>query len=267
MAPVTPPAAPPPAPAPTVEPIVEPAAAAPAHDEAAAPIADSGAAAPIDAGEANDPGKPGTAATVKRQPVHAKPPIARREPPHPVIAKRVATAPVAAPGAAPAAAPAANEAVAAALPPIEPPHARAEPESPPVVAPPVPPVAPPVAPAVVGPVAPPSPGSLDAEPAITELNVVGSLSTAVVRRSLERTLSSMRGCYRTAAKATNTTQAVELKLAFEIDENSLATKVVPQASFGSLAACAANVAGQIRTPEAPDTGTARVTAVIRFRPS
>ncbi|HET9623927.1 MAG TPA: hypothetical protein VFP84_21290, partial [Kofleriaceae bacterium] len=108
---------------------------------------------------------------------------------------------------------------------------------------------------------------MDAEPSIAELNVVGSLSPSVVRRSLERTLASMRGCYRMAAKASNATLAVDLKLAFEIDENSLATKVVPQASFGSLATCAAGVAGQIRTPEAPDVGTVRVTAVIRFRPS
>jgi hypothetical protein len=136
----------------------------------------------------------------------------------------------------------------------------------PVVVTPV--VTAPVKPAPVKPAAPPSPGSLDATPSVATLEVKGSLSPAIVRRSVERTLSSLRGCYRTAAREAHATPAIDLRITFEIDENSLATQVsTGGASFGSLGICAAGVAGQIRTPEAPDVGTVQVTAVIRFRPS
>jgi hypothetical protein len=100
------------------------------------------------------------------------------------------------------------------------------------------------------------------------LDVKGSLSPSIVRRSVERMLVPLRGCYRSAAQAGRATPALELRLAFEIDENSLATHVATSgASFGSLARCAAEVAGQIRTQEAPDVGTAQVIVVIGFRPS
>src|SRR6185503_12379071 len=130
-----------------------------------------------------------------------------------------------------------------------------QPEPPPPPAPPDAAVAPPpvAAPAiaVVKPTvkAPPAPGSLDATPSVASLEVKGSLSPSIVRRSVERTLASMRACYRTAARATKSTPAIELKLTFEIDENNLATQVATSGSsaFGSLATCAASVAGQIRT--------------------
>jgi len=61
---------------------------------------------------------------------------------------------------------------------------------------------------------------------------------------------------------------VDLRLTFEIDENSLATQIATSgAGVGSLATCAAGVASQIRTQEAPDVGTVQVAVVIRFRPS
>jgi hypothetical protein len=103
---------------------------------------------------------------------------------------------------------------------------------------------------------------------VVSVEVKGSLSPSIVKRSVERTLPSLRSCYRTAARTAKATPAVELRLSFEIDENSLATKITTSgASFGSLAACVAGVTSQIRTQEAPDVGTAQVTAVIRFRPS
>jgi eukaryotic-like serine/threonine-protein kinase len=115
--------------------------------------------------------------------------------------------------------------------------------------------------------APPPPGTLDATPSIATLEVKGSLSSAIVRRSVERTLSSLQGCYRTAARAGGTTPAIDLQLTFEIDENRLAVNVAAGgASFGSLGSCATAVARQIRTKEAPDVGTAEVAVVIRFRP-
>ena len=100
------------------------------------------------------------------------------------------------------------------------------------------------------------------------LDVKGSLSPSTVRRSVERTLSSLRACYRTAARAGGSTPPIDLRLTFEIDENSLATQVATSGtSFGSLASCAAGVMSQIRTQEAPDVGTVQVAVVIRFLPS
>ena len=113
-----------------------------------------------------------------------------------------------------------------------------------------------------------APGSLDAVPTVTTLDVKGSLSPSIVRRSVDRTLDQLRACYRVAAHAGGSTPAVDLQLSFEIDENGLATRVATAGTrFGSLASCAAGVTGQIRTQEAPDVGTAHVTVGIRFRPS
>jgi phage tail tube protein FII len=103
---------------------------------------------------------------------------------------------------------------------------------------------------------------------VVSIDVKGSLSPSIVRRGVERTLPSLRACYRTAARAGGMTPAIELRLAFEIDENGLATHVTTAGtSFGTLASCAAAAGGQIRTQVAPDVGTAQVTVVIGFRPS
>jgi hypothetical protein len=114
---------------------------------------------------------------------------------------------------------------------------------------------------------PVGPGSLDAMPSLDSLDVTGSLSGSVVKRSLERALSSLRTCYQTAARAGNATPAVELKIRFEIDENGAATHVATSGTgFGSLASCAAGVLGGLHTQQAPDTGTAQVSVLIRYRP-
>jgi serine/threonine-protein kinase len=144
---------------------------------------------------------------------------------------------------------------------------RAPAESvPPLVTPPPVISRPVIPPPVISP--PVGPGTLDATPSIASLEVKGPLPSSTVRRSVDRTLASLRACYRTAARAAGRTPAVELHLTFEVDENSLATRVATSgASFGSLASCAIGVVSHIRTAEAPDVGTARVTVVIRFRPS
>ena len=184
--------------------------------------------------------------------------IPRREPLRP--AKRAAATP-----ATPVAT--ATSAIVAAAPPPSVEPSEHEPPAPVVVPPPAPFVLPPPAPPIQL-VRAPVAGSLDATPAVVSLDVKGSLSPSIVRRSVERTLTSLRGCYRTAARAGQSTPELELRLAFEIDENSRATHVATSGgSFGSLASCAAGVASQIRTQEAPDVGTAQVTVVIGFRPS
>jgi eukaryotic-like serine/threonine-protein kinase len=225
------------------------------------------------------------AAAIKKPPVRSKPaprPVVRTallKPAKPpvVAAATVAPAPPPAPPSAPP--PPAAEAQGpqtAAGSPIEtevqpePPALAPPPPPPPEATAPPPPVTTPTLAVVKAPArpVPPPAGSLDATPSVARLEVKGSLSPSIVRRSLERTLSSLRGCYRTAARAAKATPAVELQLTYEIDENRLATQVATSgANFGSLSTCAAGVAGQIRTQEAPDVGTVQVTAVIRFRPS
>ncbi|HEX8106385.1 MAG TPA: hypothetical protein VF516_01605, partial [Kofleriaceae bacterium] len=96
----------------------------------------------------------------------------------------------------------------------------------------------------------------------------GSLATSVARRSVERVLPGLRACYAAAARASRTAPAIELRLSFEIDENSLATHVATgDVRFGAFARCVAGVAGQIHSTQAPDVGTARVVVVIQFHPS
>lgn len=214
------------------------------------------------------------------RPAPVKPPVAAKTPAvvaktpakrGPVIATAAVAAPLAplAPAALPAAAPELPGAQTAPGSPIE---TEVQPEPPAAAPPDAAVVVPPPAPSapVAAPVKPPpvAVGALDATPSIISVEVKGSLSPSIVKRSIERTLPSLRSCYRTAARAARSTPAVELRLSFEIDENSLATQVTTSgASFGTLATCAVGVTSQIRTQEAPDVGTAQVTAVIRFRPS
>jgi eukaryotic-like serine/threonine-protein kinase len=199
-------------------------------------------------------------AAIKHPVVRPKTPT---RPPRP--GRRVATAaPGSAPprGVAPAAPPAAEPLAAA-------PTAAGEPAGEPPVAAEIA-AAPPRAAAPSGPAGPVAvgPGSLDAVPAFESLDVRGSLSTSVVKRSMERQLASLRACYQTAARAGNATPAVDLKISLEIDENGAATHVTTSGTgFGSLASCAAGVVGGIHTQQAPDTGTAQVLVLIRFRPS
>ncbi|HET7501856.1 MAG TPA: serine/threonine-protein kinase, partial [Kofleriaceae bacterium] len=220
---------------------------------------------------ATAPARGGHTAALKRPLVRIKPPL-RRDPARP--GKRVglatgatgaAIAPAVGPAeATPPAAPEAGSAAAHAEPPAEREATAAVQPAPAAL----PASAPPPLPLPTPPPPPPSPGTLDATPSIGALDVKGSLSPAIVRRSIERTLGSLRACYRTAARAAGSTPAVDLRLSFEIDENSLATRVAASGgSLGSLASCATQVTGQIRTPEAPDVGTAQVIVVIRFRPS
>jgi hypothetical protein len=199
-------------------------------------------------------------ASVKHPGVRPKAPV---RPPRP--GRRVATA---APGSAPP-----RGVAPAAPPPAEPPAAAptaaGEPAGEPPVAAEIAPAPPrpatpsdPAGPVAVG------PGSLDAVPAYESLDVRGSMSTSVVKRSMERQLASLRACYQTAARAGNATPAVDLKISLEIDENGAATHVTTSGTgFGSLASCAAGVLGGIHTQQAPDTGTAQVSVLIRFRPS
>jgi tRNA A-37 threonylcarbamoyl transferase component Bud32 len=248
-------------------PAATPAAAAPTAGDSEPP------AAPTDADEASAAAPP-PAAAVRPGPGRTAPSVKRPPPPRPVIRRgvkprlpagaelpavspaQVAVAPVSAepPAAGNGASPAAAE-----------PVRTAEPLPMPAPSPPPPP---PPAPPVAGPPQVAAPRSLDAVPEIASFDLQGSLATSVARRSVERVLPGLRACYAAAARAGGAAPAIELRLSFEIDENSLANHVATgDVGFGSLARCAAGVASQIRTTQAPDVGTAHVVAVIKFHPS
>jgi serine/threonine-protein kinase len=243
------PVAPPPAPgSATSAPTPSPAATPPPDEPAAEPSPEPAAKPP--------PEHP--VASIRRPVMRPKAPL-RREPPRPGRRVTVAAAPGGPPRGTAPAAPAAEPALIA---PIAPP---AEPAGEPPVA-----IAEPL-PGAGGSAsepAPVGPGSLDAVPAFDQLDVKGSLASSVVKRGMERQLGSLRTCYQTAARAGNATPAVDLQVSLEIDENGAATHVITSGpEFGSLAHCAAGVLGGVHTQQAPDTGTAQVSVLIRFRPS
>jgi serine/threonine protein kinase len=262
-------------PAPTAEarselavakPIASPAPApapppAPSTAMAAASAPSTAAPAPPPAAPAAEPAAPEhPVASTRRPVVRPKAPI-RRELPRPGRRVALASATVAPPRNAPAAdAETAPVTPSAAAEPAGEPASAAEP-------------APAPGPGLglggpAGPAAPIGPGSLDAVPAFDNLDVKGSMASSVVRRGMERHLSSLRTCYQSAARAGNATPAVDLRIRFEIDENGAATHVTTSGTgFGSLASCAAHVLGGVHTQQAPDTGTAQVSVLLRFRPS
>jgi len=296
-----------PVPLPPGDPPVAADEPAPEPDPAVDPAVDP-AAAPEPAPEPAPTPAPPTARPVPGRAVAVAParPVTRRPPPRAIqraaagprtpAAARVAVAPAGSDAATASDAPAAADPAGAAPPaaagpevatvpgrtaPSEaaPPGAPSSPTVPPaapaITAPPGPEPAPapvlakpaPAAPVKPAPAAPPT-GSFDATPEVASLDVIGSLSSSIVRRSLDRTLPALRACYGAAARASRVTPAVDLQLSYELDETGAATHVATGGTqLGSLARCAAGLASQLRTREAPDIGTVKVVVVIHFRPS
>jgi hypothetical protein len=111
-------------------------------------------------------------------------------------------------------------------------------------------------------------GSLDAVPTIGAFDVAGSLDRAVARDALARVLPYLRTCYREAAQRAQQTPALTAKITFEITESRgvQAAKVTLADPIG-LTTCAQAVVTRIRAREAPDVGTAAVTATITLQPT
>lgn len=111
------------------------------------------------------------------------------------------------------------------------------------------------------------PGSLDAVPLVTKLAVDGSLTTGEVHTALNRSLDTLRGCYRSAAKHANQTPDVSIRVNFVIDEGARASRVRIVGDSLGLGGCAKDAIGDVRTRVAPDVGTVSVSAVVRFKPT
>ncbi|MEO8706135.1 MAG: protein kinase [Kofleriaceae bacterium] len=182
---------------------------------------------------------PATPPTVSRVATRAKPPI-RPQPP------AVRLDPVA---------------VTATLPPVVEPVAPAIEPTPVVVEPPrIATPAPPPAPI-------PEPPSLEARAAIVALHVRGSLSDAVVRRAIERTVPELRACYRRAARTPSRSATTTVHIAFVVDDTRRATQIRATAgSWSELASCVAGAIGSVRSQIAPDVGTVDVSLDLAFTP-
>jgi hypothetical protein len=87
-----------------------------------------------------------------------------------------------------------------------------------------------------------------------------------VRNAFERVQSTLRGCYRTAARRASKTPALAIKVTFEIDEARAARGVRISGDTLGLAGSVGDALSTIRTRVAPDVGTIAVTAVIKFDP-
>jgi len=248
----------------------EPAAAAPVNEPAAPPVEVAAAAPDAHADEA-EPAAPeaGPSRGAAKAPKTTRPAIVRTK------GRITTTAPkVTETRAGHGSETSGSAAIVATTPaPVAPAVEAPKPvEAAPPPAAPVP--APPSAPVAKAPAPAPAPrpaavpvGSMDAMPAIANLDVNGPLPASVVRRGVERVLPSLRACYRAAASAQKKTPVVALTLTFEIDENSSATNVAGgAASFGSLSSCVRNAVGEIQTQQAPDVGTAQVGVTIKFTP-
>jgi hypothetical protein len=114
---------------------------------------------------------------------------------------------------------------------------------------------------------PPSKGSLQATASIS-IDVRG-LAESEIRRGLDRisAVSAFQRCYHAAAERAGKTPAAEVRLTFEIDESRTARKVSAKGGgLPGLADCVSRGAGQIRTNNPPDVGTARVGVTVTFRP-
>ncbi len=109
-------------------------------------------------------------------------------------------------------------------------------------------------------------GTLDAVPRLTRVSVDGSLPTSELRSAIERVQSTLRGCYRGAARRAARTPALTIKVWFEIDEGRSARRVRISGDTLGLAGCVEDALASIRTRVAPDVGTVAVTALIEFDP-
>jgi hypothetical protein len=99
------------------------------------------------------------------------------------------------------------------------------------------------------------------------VTVSGPLPSSDVERAVSRVAPAFTDCYRQAARKLGRDGAGTARATFFIDESKAARDVaVTGAPLPGMSGCLATALGRVRTREAPDVGTARVTLSIRFTP-
>ena len=117
------------------------------------------------------------------------------------------------------------------------------------------------------PAPPPRPLSMRARAELRSLEVRGSLSTAVIRRALERIEPQLRGCFAAQAAASRRSIATTVHLTFIVDDTRKASAVQAASStWPALASCVGEVVHELRTNTAPDVGSVPVSVDIAFTP-
>jgi tRNA A-37 threonylcarbamoyl transferase component Bud32 len=101
------------------------------------------------------------------------------------------------------------------------------------------------------------------------LSVRGSLTTAQVKRALDRVSQAVRGCYGPSAKQAGRSPKVALRTRFEIDETQHARAIQTTPAGGDLpglSACVDRALLGLWSEQAPDVGTVDVSLVLQFSP-
>jgi len=101
---------------------------------------------------------------------------------------------------------------------------------------------------------------------MADLSVRGSLTTAVVRRAVERVMPVVSACYGPAVTRAGRSPAVDVRTRFEIDESQRAQTIRTASVLPGLAECVDRALGGVRTEAPPDVGTEDVTFVFQFAP-
>ena len=103
--------------------------------------------------------------------------------------------------------------------------------------------------------------------AIESLSVRGSLTTAQIRRAIDRVTASARACYGPAAKAAASSPSVSLSVRFVVDETQRARQLeLGPSALPGLAPCVTRALASLRAEAAPDVGDVDVAFVLRFDP-
>jgi serine/threonine-protein kinase len=139
----------------------------------------------------------------------------------------------------------------------EPIHEEHEP--PPLPPPPPPPSPSPLPPPPPAPPPTPSPRPTTARITLADLSVRGSLTSASIRRALDRVVPAIRACYAAA-----THPPAELRVRLEIDESQRARDVAIAGAPTELSRCVQRAFAGVRTDAAPDVGTEDVVLAVRY---
>jgi len=103
--------------------------------------------------------------------------------------------------------------------------------------------------------------------AIENLSVRGALTSAQIRRALDRVVPQLRACYGPAATAAGSSPAISITTRLEIDESQRAHGIeLVDPRLAGLKACVQRELANVRAEQAPDVGSVDVAFVLHFTP-
>jgi serine/threonine-protein kinase len=117
-------------------------------------------------------------------------------------------------------------------------------------------------------VKPKVPTSFKAGISFSDFKATGSLSSRVTKKAVDRGKAALLACYAPAARANKKNATVSIRVNFEFDETGLASRVnvTEGKSLPGVASCVENKVKKLKLKRPPDTGTQRVTFVVKYTP-